>query len=957
MGVGFCRSHLCFCISIFLIAPCHLSIQNLMDDHKQRGRRLIAKNSIFNLLGQITPMLVGLLTIPYIVHGLGTAQYGILSIAMMLLGYFSIFDLGLSRATVKFVAENLTEDRVHKVPELVWTSLSLLIALGTIGGALAALFVPVSVTHFFKMPPSLAGEARVALFILCASMPIMLGNDALRGVLEACQRFDLVNCVKVPASILFYLVAALVIPFGVHVAGIVALLVSIRLISSFFYLNFCLRVIPGLRSNFHVSRAALGPLATFGGWIMVSNVTAPVFGYLERFMIASLLSVTMLTYYSAPYELVSKLLIFPMSIVPSLFPYFSLHASKTRSEVSDVTSRAVKYLFLVLTPPAAVFIFFARDIMNLWLGPQFALSSTLVLQLITVVFFLNAFAIIPFTSVQALGRPDLKAILDLVSIPIYIAVAWFLMRSSGINGAALAKLLLTISDGFFLYMFAFRLKAFSLRDCISGPLLRAILASAGLFLAVMSVHSLHFKLLLAAPLILLCFVAYLIAFWVFAVDHEDRVTIFGLRDRVLSLLNGRRSPSTVPLAENDAAALQFAASDDLLNEPQQFSMRINFLLPCYAWSASGGFKVVYEYANRLVARGHKVTVIHPRRLRFPPPEKRQLRRRLGAARMWLKEMFLRPVIDWHKMDPRVRLLYVPSSDASHIPDGDILFATAWHTVRSVIECPPSKGKQCYLIQHHETFMGPQSLVDDTWRAPLRKIVVSTWLADLAEKIGAYDTTHIPIGIDHELYRVIQPIAQRRRQVAMMFSHVPFKASADGIKALEIARRQFPDLKAVIFGVARRPASIPDWMTYVSEPTPSYLVDDILNTSSIVMSPSLSEGFGLPPAEGAACGCAMVATDSGGVRDFIIPGQTGLLSPPGDPEALAQNLCLLLANDDLRIRLAEGGRNYTSRFNWEDATNLLESFLQQTVETECPRPSSVLISSAQVPLPRLEMNAD
>jgi O-antigen/teichoic acid export membrane protein len=525
-----------------------------MDDHKQRGRRLIAKNTIFNLLGQILPMLAGLLTIPYIVRGLGTAQYGIFSIATMLIGYFSIFDLGLSRATVKFVAENLSAEKIHRVPELVWTSLSLLVALGSLGGIVAALFVPISVTHLFKMPPSLAGEARTALLILCASMPIMLGNDALRGVLEASQRFDLVNCVKVPASVLFYSIAALVIPLGVHVAGMVSLLVAIRLVSSIFYLSFCLRVIPGLRSNFRLSRASLGPLAAFGGWIMVSNLTAPLFGYLERFMIASLLSVSMLTFYAAPYELVSKLLIFPMSVVPSLFPYFSYHGSQKSSEVSEVTSRAVKYLFLVLTPPAAVFIFFAKDIMYLWLGPQFAVQSTLVLQLVTMVFFFNAFAIIPFTSVQALGRPDLKAILDLLTIPAYIAVAWLLMRRSGINGAALAKLLVTVSDGFFLYIFALKLKAFSVRDCVSGPLFRAILASAGLFFAVFAVHSLHLRLLLSASLILLCFLLYAIVFWVFAVDHEDRITIFGLRERASAPLKGRPAPPVaVQLTGNDTA--------------------------------------------------------------------------------------------------------------------------------------------------------------------------------------------------------------------------------------------------------------------------------------------------------------------------------------------------------------------------------------------------------------------
>src|SRR5260370_38891851 len=176
-----------------------------MDDQKQRGRRLIAKNTIFNLTGQVLPMVAGVATIPFSVRGLGAAEYGILSIAMMLLGYFNIFDLGLSRATVKFVAENLDPENVHKVPELVWTSLSLLVGLGIIGGAVAAFFVPISVTHLFKMPAELAGQARIPLYLLSASMPVMLGNNALRSVLRATQRFDFVHYVKVPPRVPFLL--------------------------------------------------------------------------------------------------------------------------------------------------------------------------------------------------------------------------------------------------------------------------------------------------------------------------------------------------------------------------------------------------------------------------------------------------------------------------------------------------------------------------------------------------------------------------------------------------------------------------------------------------------------------------------------------------------------------------------------------------------------------------------
>jgi L-malate glycosyltransferase len=385
-------------------------------------------------------------------------------------------------------------------------------------------------------------------------------------------------------------------------------------------------------------------------------------------------------------------------------------------------------------------------------------------------------------------------------------------------------------------------------------------------------------------------------------------------------------------------------------------MKVNFLLPCYAWGPSGGFKVVYEYANRLVARGHQVTVIHPRRLKFPPPEELTIRKRIRIARLWLKEICSEPLIDWHRVDPRVRLLYVPSSDQRYVPDSDILFATAWHTVRSVEECSVKKGEKCYLIQGYETWQGPQNLVNDTWLAPLRKVVVSRWLQQIGAELGCSDISYVPNAVDVEQYRVITPIGQRTRQVAMAFSPVAVKALRDGIKALDIAKKHLPNLRAILFGKERRASFIPLWINYVQNPSQEQLVEQIFNNSAIVMSSSIAEGFGLPPAEGAACGCAMVTTDSGGVRDFITHGKTGLLSPPRDPEALARNLCLLLANDDLRIRLAQAGHALVVGFNWERSTDLLESFLNGVVQNPVPhRPSVAVTPPPQMQVSRLETN--
>jgi len=293
----------------------------------------------------------------------------------------------------------------------------------------------------------------------------------------------------------------------------------------------------------------------------------------------------------------------------------------------------------------------------------------------------------------------------------------------------------------------------------------------------------------------------------------------------------------------------------------------------------------------------------------------------------------RPSIEWQPIDQRVRLLFVPNSDERYIPDADVLFATAWHTARSVMACSSAKGQKCYLIQHYEACMGPKQLVDETWRMPMRKVVISRWLLDLGKALSSHPLTYVPNGIDHQRYRITRPIRERPPQIVMMYSSVEFKGSRDGIAAFQIVKEKFPDLRVVLFGTGRRSSRIPGWMNYVKNPPQRQIVEEFYNQSSIVVSPSLTEGFALPPAEGAAAGCAIVATDSGGIRDFAEHGVTALLSPPGDPRALANNLCRLLVADDMRVRLAQAANERIKQFTWRRSSDLLAEFITDTVQNK------------------------
>jgi glycosyltransferase involved in cell wall biosynthesis len=276
------------------------------------------------------------------------------------------------------------------------------------------------------------------------------------------------------------------------------------------------------------------------------------------------------------------------------------------------------------------------------------------------------------------------------------------------------------------------------------------------------------------------------------------------------------------------------------------------------------------------------------------------------------------------------MLYVPEPTAKHIPDGDAVFATAWQTAEYVLDYPQEKGAKFYLIQSYEVWSGPKERVDATWRAPFKKVVIAQWLYDKGVELGALASgmIHIPNGMDHTRYRVLLPIDNRPPRVAMMHSRLSVKGGQDGLHAIGSAKARVPHLEALVFGTDARPRGLPGWIRYFRDPPQSDLIRNIYNESSIYLCPSLTEGWALPPAEAMACGCALVSTDIGGGHDYAEHEATALLSPAGNPQALADSIVRAVSDDDLRVRLAKAGNARIQEFTWERSTDLLEGFLSR-----------------------------
>ena len=432
----------------------HKDTENILNFQSLYSGKLLARNTTWNLFGQGVPLLAAFVTIPFLLKGLGTARFGILTLAWAFMGYFNLFDLGIGRALTKLVAEKIGSDKEREIPHLIWTALFLMLLLGLLGTVVAVVFSDWIVSDMLNIPDYLQSETLQAFYLIALSIPLTILSAGLQGVLEAFQSFRLINTVRIPMGIMTFIGPLMVLFFTDRLPPVVGILVFGRLLFLAVYFYLCIRVVSAVKKKISIRFSLSLKLLSFGSWMTVSNLITPAFLYLDRFLIGSMLSISAVAYYTTPMEMISRLLIFPRSLVGVLFPAFSISYEKSRDRTVNLFVCASKYTFLALFPITLIIVNFSYEIMQLWIGREFADKSAYVLQWLAIGVFLNSLAHLPFALLQGAGRPDLTAKLHMVELPIYVICLWVLLSVFNILGAAIAWTIRMFLDTVALYFMA-----------------------------------------------------------------------------------------------------------------------------------------------------------------------------------------------------------------------------------------------------------------------------------------------------------------------------------------------------------------------------------------------------------------------------------------------------------------------------------------------------------------------
>lgn len=409
-----------------------------------------------SLLGQVLPIPVAIVTIPLLIQGMGTERFGLLTIAWMIIGYLGLLDLGMGRAITKLVAEMPSRGEEKDVARLVRTGLGSLALMGIITGACMILLARWLTVDILNISSSMLAEASRTFFILGLSVPVVLLTAGVRGVLEAQQKFGLLNAIKTPTSIATFLLPLLVLQFTIDLSVITAVLVANKLVALGLYWYFCRQGLPP-------GNAATAPWTThfrrlwgFGVWMSIINILGPILGYVDRFFIGALLTVTAVAYYATPFDAIIRVFVIPNALLAVVFPVFSALAASDMLRLIRLHQRAVRYLLILMSPISFVLIVFARPLLDLWVGADFAAQSTLVLQLLATGIPLSSISRVPMNVIQAVGRPKIPSILYLLELPAVVLGLYVLIPTHGISGVAMVWLGRMIFETVVLYGLMYR---------------------------------------------------------------------------------------------------------------------------------------------------------------------------------------------------------------------------------------------------------------------------------------------------------------------------------------------------------------------------------------------------------------------------------------------------------------------------------------------------------------------
>jgi glycosyltransferase involved in cell wall biosynthesis len=206
-------------------------------------------------------------------------------------------------------------------------------------------------------------------------------------------------------------------------------------------------------------------------------------------------------------------------------------------------------------------------------------------------------------------------------------------------------------------------------------------------------------------------------------------------------------------------------------------------------------------------------------------------------------------------------------------------------------------------------------------------------------LKAEDIDIVHNGVDHDTYKPDESLRSSTPLVACVTRLKKYKGTHLLLQAMPIIKKEIPDVKLVVTGrgdyepkllkLAQR-LRLNEYVEFTGF-IPKEKKAELCRRARVLVNPSAKEGWGLSVIEANACGTPVAAADVPGLRDSVIDGETGLLYPHSDINALARAVIKLLKDEKLRARMGKRSLEWSKEFTWQSASEKVEAVIERVLE--------------------------
>ncbi len=411
---------------------------------KQLISKKLVRNISSNYLGFAVNTLIVLFITPFLIHHIGSTQYGIWVLLVTLLSYFQLLELGMMPAIIRYTSHHKAKNEPDQIESIIGSAICLLLALSVV--TLPIIFLTSNLSpSIFSIENSDKIVFVKSVWLVGIIAIIAFFKRLFYAVHEGYQRFDLLNLCTTSGNIAGALTTVYFVSNGHGILALIAILLMQTLYETLFEMFNIIHIFKIKLNPFKATRESIKTITNFSFYSFLTDIAITISHRIDTVVIGIFLPLNTITHYTIGIKISGILEKITDPLIDIFFPLASdLHSCQNKEKLQLLFLEGSKISVLMITPGIVIGACYGADIIGWWVGEQFIEPSLPILQIFLGVVFLAVFESTSSRILLGTGNVRFDAMVSGCAAVLNVILSVILVKKYGVIGVALGTLLPTI---------------------------------------------------------------------------------------------------------------------------------------------------------------------------------------------------------------------------------------------------------------------------------------------------------------------------------------------------------------------------------------------------------------------------------------------------------------------------------------------------------------------------------